>query len=233
MTKQRRHRLAVAAVLVFAAFSTGNVFADPVERWSPLLAEASARFEVPISLLRAVMRAESGGLDVVNGRPTTSIAGAMGLMQIMPATWSELRNRHVLGNDPYAPRDNVLAGAAYLAAMRARYGVRLGVAAYHAGPARVDAHLNGVAPLPMSTRDYLTTVFEHDGSWTRALQAGVQHVGWDTAPLFVARSVEKLAQGTPAVSARRDGLFVTLSTSHWQDLSAADRRGTTSSVQSQ
>ena len=42
--------------------------------------------------------------------------GAMGLMQIMPATWAELRAEHSLGADPFAPRDNILGGAAYLRA---------------------------------------------------------------------------------------------------------------------
>ena len=40
--------------------------------------------------------------------------GAMGVMQIMPDTWSELRSRYGLGADPYDPRDNIVAGAAYL-----------------------------------------------------------------------------------------------------------------------
>jgi soluble lytic murein transglycosylase-like protein len=40
--------------------------------------------------------------------------GAMGLMQIMPKTWTELRARHGLGADPYDPHDNILAGTAYI-----------------------------------------------------------------------------------------------------------------------
>lgn len=43
-------------------------------------------------------------------------------MQIMPATWAELRAKHGLGNDPWQPRDNILADAAYLREMHDRYG---------------------------------------------------------------------------------------------------------------
>jgi len=58
------------------------------------------------------MAMESGG-DVLALSPQ----GAMGLMQIMPNTWAGLRARHGLGADPYEPRDNILAGAAYLREM--------------------------------------------------------------------------------------------------------------------
>lgn len=44
----------------------------------------------------------------------------MGLMQIMPATWADLRARHRLGSDPYDPCDNILAGVAYLCELHDR-----------------------------------------------------------------------------------------------------------------
>ena len=60
-----------------------------VDRWSSEINEAAQRFGVPARWVRAVMQAES------NGKPsTTSPAGAMGLMQIMPETWAELRSRY-------------------------------------------------------------------------------------------------------------------------------------------
>ena len=40
----------------------------------------------------------------------------------MPATWAELRERYYLGNDPYDPHDNILAGTAYLRELLDRYG---------------------------------------------------------------------------------------------------------------
>ena len=67
----------------------------------------------------------------------------MGLMQIMPDTWTELRTRHRLGRDPYDPRDNILAGAAYLREMHDRYGSPGFLAAYNAGPGRYEDYLAG------------------------------------------------------------------------------------------
>ena len=97
--------------------------------YSAFIAEAAQRFGVPEAWIRAVMRVESAG-DV----RAISSAGAMGLMQVMPATWAELRVRHRLGGNPYDPRDNILAGAAYLREMHDRYGSPGFLAAYNAGP---------------------------------------------------------------------------------------------------
>lgn len=79
--------------------------------------EAAQRFGIPVPWIYAVVRIESGG-----DPHAVSPAGAMGLMQIMPGTWVELRARHGLGSDPFDPRDNILAGAAYLRDMWDRYG---------------------------------------------------------------------------------------------------------------
>ncbi|WP_341724063.1 lytic transglycosylase domain-containing protein [Pseudoxanthomonas putridarboris] len=127
-------------------------------QWAPHIAEASQRYAVPEPWVRAVMRAESAGCTHLNGRPIVSHAGAMGLMQIMPATWAELRRRHGFGDDPHDPRENILAGAAYLREMADRFGVPGAFAAYHAGPGRYTAHVLHAAPLPMETRRYLVQV---------------------------------------------------------------------------
>ncbi|MDP2333804.1 MAG: transglycosylase SLT domain-containing protein [Reyranella sp.] len=113
--------------------------ADPFARF---VIEAAHRFGVPASWISAVMAMESGG-DVLALSPQ----GAMGLMQIMPDTWAGLRVRHGLGNDPYEPRDNILAGVAYLREMHDRYGSPGFLAAYNAGPARYDDHLATVRAL--------------------------------------------------------------------------------------
>ena len=98
------------------------------------IVEASQRFGIPEPWIRAVLRAESAG-DV----RAISSAGAMGLMQVMPDTWAGLRVRYGLGRDPYQPRDNILAGTAYLREMWDRYGnVAAMLAAYNAGPGRYD-----------------------------------------------------------------------------------------------
>src|SRR5580698_7644556 len=70
--------------------------------WRPYIRDASARFNVPEKWIRAVMRQESGGHEYLNGEPITSSAGAMGLMQLMPATYADMRDRYGLGDDPYA-----------------------------------------------------------------------------------------------------------------------------------
>ena len=126
--------------------------------WSAYVDEAAARFGLPAAWLHGVMRAESGGRTHLGGLPTTSPAGAMGLMQVMPTTFAEMRTRYQLGPDPYDPRTNILAGAAYLREMYDRYGPRHFLAAYNAGPARVDAWLRGRAELPSETRAYTATL---------------------------------------------------------------------------
>ena len=108
----------IAAALLWAAPAT----ADPVDRWAAYISEASGRFGVPEAWIRRVMGAESGGRTLLNGRPIVSRAGAMGLMQLMPGTWQQMRALLGLGADPYDPRDNILAGAAYLRAMYDRFG---------------------------------------------------------------------------------------------------------------
>jgi soluble lytic murein transglycosylase-like protein len=124
--------------------------ADP---YAAHIAEASQRFGVPVAWIRAVLRAESAG----DPRAISS-AGAMGLMQIMPATWAELRVRHRLGGDVYDPRDNILAGTAYLRELHDRYGsVTAMLAAYNAGPGRYEASLSG-RPLPAETRAYVAAI---------------------------------------------------------------------------
>jgi hypothetical protein len=140
------------------AVATASTRADPVGRWRPYIAEASRRFGVPAVWIEQVMRAESGGHTRLGGRPITSRAGAMGLMQLMPATWSEVRAELALGTDPYDPRDNVLAGTAYLAALYRRFGYPGLFGAYNAGPARYGAWLAGRGPLPAETRLYLARV---------------------------------------------------------------------------
>ncbi|TIX93091.1 lytic transglycosylase domain-containing protein [Rhizobium sp. P44RR-XXIV] len=116
------------------------------------LVEASRRFGMPVHWIRAIMRAESAD----NPRAISS-AGAIGLMQVMPDTWTELRARYGLGGDPFDPHDNILAGAAYLRELYNRYGTPGFLAAYNAGPKRYEASLNG-RPLPAETRAYVATL---------------------------------------------------------------------------
>ena len=128
---------------------SGSVISSS-DPWSAHIREAAKRFAISERLLRAVMHVESVG-DV----HAVSSKGAMGLMQIMPATWEELRTRYRLGDDPYQPRDNIFAGAAYLREMLDRFGRNGFLAAYNAGPGRYEEHLTTGRPLPRETIDYV------------------------------------------------------------------------------
>ena len=132
--------------------------ADGVSRWAVHIEEASARFDVPAAWIARVMHAESRGRTEWAGRPITSAAGAMGLMQLMPGTWRDMRERLQLGDDPHQPRDNILAGAFYLRLMYDRFGYPGLFAAYNAGPARYARYLLTGEPLPRETRAYLADV---------------------------------------------------------------------------
>ncbi len=82
----------------------------------------------------------------------------MGLMQVMPGTYDLLRQRYAFGPDPYDPRSNILAGTAYLKEMHTRFGAPAFLAAYNAGPDRVDAYLNGSTMLPDETVNYVAAI---------------------------------------------------------------------------
>jgi len=129
-----------------------------IAQWQPFIAEASSRFGVPEPWVRAVMGAESGGHTTLDGQPITSPMGAMGLMQVMPDTYRDMRQRLGLGVDPFDPHDNILAGTAFLKAMYDRYGYPGFFAAYNAGPQRFDDYLLHGISLPDETLHYLSTI---------------------------------------------------------------------------
>jgi Transglycosylase SLT domain len=135
--------------------AASSVPSDAVDRWAPLIAEAAKRFSIPEAWIRAVVRAESGGEIMLDGRPITSRVGAMGLMQIMPETYAELRRHFGFGSDPYDPHDNILAGAAYLREMFDRFGYPALFTAYSAGAERFESYTRDGANLPAETWNYL------------------------------------------------------------------------------
>lgn len=145
-------RAILAAMLLCTAVPAS---ADSVATWRPFIAEASLRYDVPIAWIERVMRIESRGNARLRGRPIVSSAGAMGLMQLMPRTWSEMRALAGLGTDPYDPHDNILAGTLYLRLLYRRFGYPGLFCAYNAGPARYLDYLSGGRPLPRETVRYL------------------------------------------------------------------------------
>ncbi|MFP1132584.1 lytic transglycosylase domain-containing protein [Asticcacaulis sp. W401b] len=208
---------AIADPLTPVAQSPGGAYADHI-------AEAAARFELPARWISAVLEAESAG-----DRRARSPKGAMGLMQIMPATWKDLRVRHRLGTDPYDPHDNIIAGAAYIRELFDLYGSPGWIAAYNAGPGRYEASLKG-RTLPSETRAYVALVaqsLDAKGPSDSVLAAPSNAVTWTQAPLFVAQNATRQtaipipekrpsseAQATTevrdvsAIEPQSDGLFV-------------------------
>ena len=130
-----------------------------LDRWNPIIREAAQKHGVPAMWLRAVMRNETGGRTVMAGDvPIVSHAGAQGLMQLMPATYREMAALHGLGSDPFNPRDNIFAGAAYLRWLKDRYGFPGMFAAYNFGPGNWELHQRRKRTLPGETRNYLRQI---------------------------------------------------------------------------
>jgi soluble lytic murein transglycosylase-like protein len=189
--------------------------------------EAARRFSIPESWIYAVMRIESAG-----DPRAVSPKGAAGLMQIMPDTWAYLRARYGLGGDMYDPRDNIMAGAAFLRELYDRYGAPGFLAAYNAGPGRYENHLATGRPLPAETIAYVSRLAPVVGGTVpdRAPVAAVDPYAWTRAALFAGRpgssidraedAVEPPSETPPVARRPRDivspasvsaGLFVPLS----------------------
>jgi soluble lytic murein transglycosylase-like protein len=114
----------------------------------PIIDREATKQKVDAGLVRAVVEAESAYSPCA-----VSPVGAMGLMQLMPATAESLQV-----TDPYDPNQNITAGTQYLKQMLERYGgdIAKALAAYNAGPARVDA-AGGVPPIP-ETQEYVRKI---------------------------------------------------------------------------
>jgi hypothetical protein len=232
----RRHLHVVVMVVLFAVCGIANAQplaatqstvmsrSDRIERF---VTEAALRFGIPASWITAIMQAESRG-DV----RAVSPKGAMGLMQIMPQTWADLRSRYSLGVDPFDPHDNILAGAAYLRELHDRYGAAGFLAAYNAGPGRYEDHLASGRPLPVETQAYvaaLAPLLRSDRSPPGNFITAIIR-SWTSSPLFPAhandvpstgrtssvdlskhRSVTRPATDWTGLAPQSEGLFAPLS----------------------
>jgi soluble lytic murein transglycosylase-like protein len=160
----------------------------------PLVPSRSASYEAIIrehagahglspDLVRAVIQVESG----FNPR-AVSPKGAMGLMQLMPATATE----YGVG-DPFDPADNVRAGVAYLRRLLDRYDgrVELALAAYNAGPGAVDRHGSQVPPY-RETRDYVRRITS-----VTAIPVGPRRVIYKIVELIDGREVPRYSDRRP------------------------------------
>jgi hypothetical protein len=158
---QPAHQDAVQEASRYAAHAHNKNYTPPgppEDPWGPYIREAAERYDIPETWIRSLMRVESGGKEYLNGQLITSGAGAMGLMQVMPGTYDGLRDRYNLGDDPFDPHDNIMAGVAYMREMYELYGTPGFLAAYNAGPARLDDYLANIRPLPDETRRYVAMI---------------------------------------------------------------------------
>ena len=173
-------------VLLLLAQSDATLTVDSAQKAgaeiADIVTEASRTFGMPTAWIYAVMSTESA-----NRPHAKSEKGAMGLMQLMPATWQDLRAIYRLGNDPYDPHANIFGGTAYLRAMYDRYGPHGFLAAYNAGPARYEAYLRTGGSLPDETRLYVKKIeamIRLNDAVPLPMPA-VRRIVWTEAPLFL------------------------------------------------
>lgn len=171
---------------------------------APHVREASLAYGLPEHWIYAVIRQESAGKI-----GAVSAAGAMGLMQLMPPTWHRQRSRLALGNNPFEPRANILAGASYLREMYDLFGPDGFLAAYNAGPGRYRQWRDQGRPLPAETRAYvaaLSAALMHSGSESGAPATASLTTHWTTSALFAGRSTTASQPGPwPDQLLRSDG----------------------------
>lgn len=138
--------------------TTATAADRPAARFDDIVVSHAQRHSLRPELVRAVIQVESGYNPLA-----TSPKGAMGLMQLMPATARELGVRN-----PYDPEDNIRGGTAYLRQLLDRYdgNEQLALAAYNAGSGAVDRY--GSVPPYRETRDYVRKVGMKAGADNRA-----------------------------------------------------------------
>lgn len=139
-----------AVGLALSLLVTAVAGATDAHQYDAEIAAGAHRFDLPQDWIKAVITAESGG-----DANAVSVKGALGLMQLMPDTWAEMRGRYGIQGDVLDPAANIMAGSAYLAEMRDRFGYPGLFAAYNAGPARYEVYLRDGSPLPAETQAYL------------------------------------------------------------------------------
>jgi Transglycosylase SLT domain len=205
--------LCIVVILAVSMLSSGAARAEQeslatrrpnnlsVRPFSAFVTEASKRFGVPEHWIRSVMQVESSAKQRAR-----SSKGAMGLMQIMPKTWTELRARYGLGADPYDVSDNILAGAAYIRELYDRYGAPGFLAAYNAGPGRYERHLATGRPLPDETQAYVATLAPMINRVRTNVPIGAvaRSFAWSNSSLFAPRITGISSNGSSPADMRQN-----------------------------
>jgi soluble lytic murein transglycosylase-like protein len=160
----------------------------PHDEYDPIIREHAARHSLRPELVRAVIQVESG----FNPR-ARSAKGAMGLMQLMPATAQELGVRY-----PYDPSDNIRGGAAYLRQLLDKYAgnEELALAAYNAGAGAVDRHGRQIPPY-RETRDYVRKVGTAAGQTAPTPLASAKVVVYKTIEILDGRAIPRYSTQRP------------------------------------
>jgi soluble lytic murein transglycosylase-like protein len=205
MAWPRSHGLALAlglSLIGLSALAPPHADAAPAPARADVaaaVAEAESRFGLPAGWIIAVIDAESAG-----DPRAVSPKGALGLMQLMPRTWRDLRSRYGLGDDPFDVHDNIIAGAAYLSLLYQAYGAPGFLAAYNAGPERWRAFTVAGVALPPETRRYVSALAPALGLAAADPALATREPAWRGAPLFVGASAPGGAQsGSSALFAVR------------------------------
>jgi soluble lytic murein transglycosylase-like protein len=156
------------------------------EKFEPLIREHAVNQALRVELVRAVIQVESG----YNPR-ALSPKGAMGLMQLMPATARQLGVRNA-----FDPAENIRGGCAYLRQLLDRYhgNEELALAAYNAGSDAVDRHGNAVPPF-QETRDYVKKVSRLTDVQRAALK---QRIIYKTFEIVDGRAIPRYSSRKPS-----------------------------------
>lgn len=174
---------AAPEVRVEPASAAAKPLSSSAQRYRPLIDDVARQHALDPMLIHAVVQVESAYRpEAVSGK------GAVGLMQLMPATAARFGQTAL-----YDPRANLQAGAAYLDWLMNRFGGRLdlALAAYNAGEGAVARYGNAIPPYA-ETRDYVRKVMAHYAGLKGEADAAPMA---DAAPVSAPRRPRRAAGG--------------------------------------
>jgi soluble lytic murein transglycosylase-like protein len=159
-----------------------NMPIDKVAQYDDLIEESAKEFNVPANLIRAVIRQESSGDPNAVG-PRTKYGVARGLMQVMDSATDEVAKMGVKVTDPFDPKQNIRAGAAYLAINIKRVKkawktddpndlYRMAAGAYHSGIGNLQEKGYDTSQLGPQGQNYVKKVMANFSTYSEMLDSG-------------------------------------------------------------